>query len=106
MKLNFRKKASHVGWELFGLEYHLLYTIKGCQDRTANRARSKKTKNQKNCIMREENVPKAERNFRSAMVCSLSALQQKYSAPSVSCLISGAPICSCVQFMYVRVQSV
>jgi hypothetical protein len=49
---------------------------------------------------------KAERNFRSAMFCSLWTLQQKYSAPFVSCLMSGAPICSRVQFMYVRVQSV
>jgi hypothetical protein len=40
------------------------------------------------------------------MLCSLWALQQKYFAPFVSCLMFGAPICSRVQFMYVRVQSV
>jgi hypothetical protein len=54
----------------------------------------------KNCIMREKNVPKSREKFLSGPY-SRSTL-----FPLVSCLMSGAPICSCVQFMYVRVQSV
>jgi hypothetical protein len=34
----------------------------------------------RNCIRREENVPEAEKNFRGALLCSLWALQQKFSA--------------------------
>jgi hypothetical protein len=34
----------------------------------------------RNSIMREENVPEAERNFRGALLCFLWALQQKFSA--------------------------
>jgi hypothetical protein len=34
----------------------------------------------RNYIRRKENVPEAERNFRGALLCSLRALQQKFSA--------------------------
>lgn len=54
----------------------------------------------KKCIIREENVPKSREKFLSGPY-SRSTL-----FPFVSCLMSGAPICSRVQFMYVRVQSV
>ena len=54
----------------------------------------------KKCIIREENVPKSREKFLSGPY-SRSTL-----FPFVSCLMSGAPICSRVQFMYARVQSI
>jgi hypothetical protein len=53
----------------------------------------------KNCIIREENVPKSREKFLSGPYSRSTVF------PFVSCLMSSAPICSRVQFMYVRVQS-
>ena len=56
-------------------------------------------------IMREENVPKSREKFQEChALFSLGLIAGVLCF--LLCLMSGAPICSRVQFMYVRVQSV